>query len=1129
MSNCIQITIGNKKYQFRDVDLQKSSSLNDVLAAITADPNYASQLDTLNTELNQTNLDEIESTKDIPEDVTDRNTYIADNLMGNVNPYTFVQIYKRTGVPNSEFLTAFKNIMDRGKSNKLGFLISNSPTQVYLGNNRDLIVLNKNDMYNMPKVLGAMSYVHAHNSLLDNQSAIYKMAEQVYDSIMQEPTSLREELSKIPDKYSALRRLLYYTQSNRYIDNLNIASFKKQIGDHLFGETVRSIRNNKNKDYFRLLNLNPIQFKALEDLVIQQEIPVSINFGNSSVQVNDLNKFRLDYIEAEKKDNSDVADITDDMLATRLSSLNPTGAFDTSLFPTNKGQRLLLMTNPIGAFVYDISNMGKVSKYVTKFTNELQGDENIQEKVNQKLLNTYTSYGRGTLDANALILDLIQEASTNRLDFTKAEDLAGFDTLFVPNVQVQMDESLTSAPNRLLRFNHTTSLSVFEKGHKIVFNPKEKYVRIVGGKNSRIEINPDFNMNVSEDYDEKVKAVMKVADTINNNKSTNRAIVMKYDENYDTSIEEGVANLNRASSAFSAFLHAMSDYLLPEKQFLYMNSDGKGQFAQAMVTIADHNLLTPVVFDQMSKWVYDRAKSDSKAEWIKTFSGLMNSTPFTDNAVHHFYEKNSFIDRAFSSVRSGSDGKVWENLNPKLTEIEEARGEISQFEMLGEGLITMIPTNAQKYNYALRNKNVGDVFTIRDENDPSKRLRVELQDKVILTHRYMGGRNLDSNKELIPGDIIRLTPTSNYQVTIIEVRPDGYLGAYLDGTQKNGAAGVKLFHKEDLEQVVRTQYTAQVRELEEGVRGVYTNLGMFIKQGESVAFIPITSTDVVPLVQEFFSKEIQDISDKSGFSTDFIRRNYLGTPKKLGDAIFLDLSLSNGDIDSDTNIDEVVNSDNLSTSEYVDDLVSSLSSNGVRVRSLTMEEMKQQFPTLNNVKAFVYDGEVILNKDLMTDDTLIHEISHLFLADLKAKSPDTYFSLVEGMEGSEAYNDINDNGAYDELTHSDKLEEALVHEFSDYFTRVLKDYRGRNLRLDEVDWNTIFTSVLQTDVSEFYDESLYSLMKTTLETFHSNYANQRSLFDKENALRTIRLSNIKSELLKNASADSGYRLIEICE
>ena len=227
---------------------------------------------------------------------------------------------------------------------------------------------------------------------------------------MKEPTALREELSKIPDKYSAYRRLLYYTQSSRYADRAEIINLKKALSDHIFGEVVKNININKNKEYFTRLGLNSTQYKSLETLAINQNFPDSINFGDYSVSVNDLNKFKTDFLNAETFTTSDTVD--DDTLLLRLTTLNPNGAFDAGLFPTNKGQRLLLMTNPIAAFIYDISNLTKVSKYVEKYSNDSE-ESDIQEK----LLNVYTTFGKGKLDVNTLILDLIQEASTNTLDF----------------------------------------------------------------------------------------------------------------------------------------------------------------------------------------------------------------------------------------------------------------------------------------------------------------------------------------------------------------------------------------------------------------------------------------------------------------------------------------------------------------------------------------------------------------------------------------------------------------------------------------------------------------------------------------------------------------------------------------
>ena len=51
MSNCIQFTIGDKIYKFRDVDLKKSATLDDIITAIAEDPNYAGQLEDLNIDL----------------------------------------------------------------------------------------------------------------------------------------------------------------------------------------------------------------------------------------------------------------------------------------------------------------------------------------------------------------------------------------------------------------------------------------------------------------------------------------------------------------------------------------------------------------------------------------------------------------------------------------------------------------------------------------------------------------------------------------------------------------------------------------------------------------------------------------------------------------------------------------------------------------------------------------------------------------------------------------------------------------------------------------------------------------------------------------------------------------------
>ena len=501
----------------------------------------------------------------------------------------------------------------------------------------------------------------------------------------------------------------------------------------------------------------------------------------------------------------------------------------------------------------------------------------------------------------------------------------------------------------------------------------------------------------------------------------------------------------------------------------------------------------------------------------------MNAAEYTDSALFKFYDSQSFKERAFSSKRVDSSGKLWENLNARLTKLEEERGPLAQFDMLKEGVISMIPILPQGYNYALTRKEEGDIFKLKNEKDRDQFINVEVQRKIALTYRKAGGRNISSPSELMVGDVIRINPNDTYQAVVLENRPEGKFCAWFTSNQIHSA----VLTNEDLKNVVRTQYTAENRQIGPDVKAFYTNVGVFRMADDAVDFRWVNNESSLPILHQIFADEITDISEATGFTEDFIKRNYLNTVKRFQVAMFMELTPTTEEITSTPNVETL--SDNLSTPEFVEDLVSSLAKSGVQVTSYRKEELKEKFPQLDNVKAFIYDGEVIVNSDLMTDDTLLHELSHLFLADLKSRNYDKYVDLVRGMEGSDAYDTINNSKAYDELTYNDKLEEALVHEFSQYFTRVLKDYRGRDLKLDEIEWDGIISDVLNIDVSEFYDDNIYTLMKKTLSEIHSNYAVQKTLFNKSNAQKMVKLSNIKSSLMKNLSSTDGYGLIEICE
>lgn len=50
--------------------------------------------------------------------------------------------------------------------------------------------------------------------------------------------------------------------------------------------------------------------------------------------------------------------------------------------------------------------------------------------------------------------------------------------------------------------------------------------------------------------------------------------------------------------------------------------------------------------------------------------------------------------------------------------------------------------------------------------------------------------------------------------------------------------------------------------------------------------------------------------------------------------------------------------------------------------------------TTRNAKGFVRNGEIYINVDRATNDTVIHEFGHLYLADAKLNHPNEYYELL---------------------------------------------------------------------------------------------------------------------------------------
>lgn len=87
-------------------------------------------------------------------------------------------------------------------------------------------------------------------------------------------------------------------------------------------------------------------------------------------------------------------------------------------------------------------------------------------------------------------------------------------------------------------------------------------------------------------------------------------------------------------------------------------------------------------------------------------------------------------------------------------------------------------------------------------------------------------------------------------------------------------------------------------------------------------------------------------------------------------------------------------------------------------------------------KGRVENGEIYINVDNdagINSETLLHEISHLLFAGIKAKNPNEYFTLLDHVnmrENEDSFNTFIQLEQYKDLSIYDKKEEFLVRELS---------------------------------------------------------------------------------------------------
>ena len=92
---------------------------------------------------------------------------------------------------------------------------------------------------------------------------------------------------------------------------------------------------------------------------------------------------------------------------------------------------------------------------------------------------------------------------------------------------------------------------------------------------------------------------------------------------------------------------------------------------------------------------------------------------------------------------------------------------------------------------------------------------------------------------------------------------------------------------------------------------------------------------------------------------------------------------------------------------------------------VTDSDLVNEDSTTRNARGFVKNGEIYINVDRAEDDTVVHEFSHLYLADAKVNSPNEYYSVLSRVRNTGTWKYMREIPEYQNKRGSDFDEEVL--------------------------------------------------------------------------------------------------------
>lgn len=469
-------------------------------------------------------------------------------------------------------------------------------------------------------------------------------------------------------------------------------------------------------------------------------------------------------------------------------------------------------------------------------------------------------------------------------------------------------------------------------------------------------------------------------------------------------------------------------------------------------------------------------------------------TPVQDlyNPVYNFYTSESRAGYEFSNKNSETYG--YNNLNEEISALPEDQQ--NYFELFKSGKITVLPISKKaSENYKLNQQTV-----IYNSKNPNQYLFVTPTRITKFDGTLM--EKIDNNPRL--GNKYSV---NGKDYVLLEINQDNYTLIELSSLLA-GKPNLVTWDKNQLPKIVQGIYPASNNNILIDNKYLWkTNAKRFF-----------TSDNIIKeSLPDVYNYQIQDLSSKTGFSSEFIINKYLNNG----------YSFYEFNIDQNPSVNEepVI----YDGRDFAMRLANRLDT---KVNFLTKNQMNARFGTNSDglvPKGLVYDGQIYLVTEEFTPDTLFHELTHIVLAKLKELDFNSYYNLIQSLENNEEFRDIINkvSASYPELVRTDLLEEALAEIVGKSMAEQASNNELDNI-LDSAGLVDAIANLLQvknldiTNIRTLMKSSFNDLVKQNGEL----YQQYGPIFPRVTTRTQERISTIKNTLFNSKTNNN---LKEICQ